>query len=133
MAAAGFRAAALALACAGCTSIAVDARTFEGTRWRVTAIDGKPTPAGGDYRMEFAGGRIGGRFGCNSWGGHYAVSGKSLSARQVISTMMACPEPAMSFERRGLSILQQPMQWTFAGARLTLSNAAGSIALERQP
>jgi hypothetical protein len=48
MAAAVFRIAALALACAACTSIAVDARTFEGTRWRVTAIDAKPTPAKGD-------------------------------------------------------------------------------------
>ena len=134
MAAAVCRAVALALACAACSSIAVDARTFEGTRWRVTAIDGQATPANGDYRMEFQQGQIGGRFGCNGWGGRYSVAGETLTASEVRSTMMACAEPAMTFESRGLAVLQQPMRWTeTAGGKLTLSNGAGSIALERQP
>jgi heat shock protein HslJ len=133
MAAAVFRIAALALACAACTSIAVDARTFEGTRWRVTAIDAKPTPAKGDYSIEFKRGRISGRFGCNSWGGAYTASRQMLTARQVVSTMMACPGPSMTFERKGLAVLQQPMRWTeTAGQKLTLTNGAGSIALQRR-
>ena len=133
MAAAVFRAAALALACAGCTTVAVDGRTFEGS-WRVTTIDGWATPAAGNYRMEFKDGRISGRFGCNGWGGTYAVAGATLTAGQVNSTMMACPEPAMSFEKRGLAVLGQPMRWTWTGKRkLTLTNRAGSIGLERLP
>ena len=133
MAAAVFRAAALALACAGCTTVAVDGRTFEGN-WRVTAVNGWSTPANGNYRVAFENGRISGRFGCNGWGGIYAVAGTMLTASQVHSTMMACPEPAMSFEKRGLAILNQPMRWTWTGKhKLTLTNRAGSIGLERLP
>jgi heat shock protein HslJ len=131
MAAAGFRAAALALACTACTSIAVDARTFEGTRWRVTGIDGRATPASGEYRLEFRKGQISGRFGCNGWGGTYAVAGGTLRASDVRSTLMGCPQPAASFEREGMAILQQPMHWIWTKTRLTLSNSIGSIRLER--
>jgi heat shock protein HslJ len=134
MAAVVFRPAALALACAGCTTIAADARTFDGTGWHVTAIDGKATPATGDYHVEFKAGEISGRFGCNGWGGSYTVKGETITASQVRSTLMACPEPAMSFESQGLAILREPMRATWiAGAKLTLNNSAGSIAMERIP
>ena len=132
MAAAVSRVAALALACAGCTSIAVDARSFEGTSWRVTSIDGHPTPANGDYRIEFKKGQISGRFGCNSWGGSYSVVGETLAATNVESTMMGCPEPAMTIEREGLAVVRGAMRWTWSGPKLILSNSAGSIRLEQQ-
>jgi heat shock protein HslJ len=134
MGAAGFRAASLALICAACTSVVADARTFDGTRWRVAAIDDRPTPAMGEYRVEFRNGEISGRFGCNGWGGSYAVSGEMIVASRVMSTMMACSDPAGSFESAGLAVLRQPMRLRWPGGeRLTLSNAAGSIELERQP
>jgi heat shock protein HslJ len=123
---------ALALACAACTTVAADARTFDGTRWHVTAIDGRATPATGDYHVEFKAGQISGRFGCNGWGGTYAVKGDTLTASQVRSTLMGCPEPAMSFQTQGLAVLRAPMrmQW-ISSTTLTLSNSGGSIALQR--
>ena len=133
MAVAVFRNAALiGLVCAACTSIAVDARTFEGTRWRVTAINGRATPANGDYRLQFERGKISGRFGCNGFGGRYSVRRDQLIAREIASTLMGCPEPAMSFEAAGLRVLAGParLSWT-SSARLMLSNRAGSIALKR--
>lgn len=131
MGAAGFRPALLALACAACTSIVADSRTFEGTRWHVTAVNGRSTPAAGDYRMEFRDGQIGGRFGCNGWGGAYAISGDRIVASRIVSTMMACSDPAATFESEGLAVLRQPMRWTSgAGETLILSNSAGSIALQ---
>lgn len=133
MVAAGFRGAALALACAACTSIALDSRTFEGTYWRVTAIDGEPTPASGDYHVNFENGRISGRFGCNSWVGAFAVTGERITAAQVVSTKMACLGPAGSFENRGLAVINQPMRWRWeTGKELTLVSGAGSILLVRQ-
>jgi heat shock protein HslJ len=112
--------------------MSIDSRTLEGTYWIVASIDGRATPTDGNYNLEFAGGRISGRFGCNRWSGGYAVAGGSLTASQVISTKMACPEPAMSFENQGLNVLNQlaRLDWT-TGQKLTLSNSAGSIALER--
>src|SRR5690348_4942199 len=99
MAAAAFRALAITLTCSACTSIAVDARTFEGTRWHVTSINGRPNPGSGDYHVEFEAGKISGRFGCNSWGGRYSVKGETLVARDVMATQMACGDPAGTFER----------------------------------
>jgi heat shock protein HslJ len=132
MVAAGSRVALTALLCAACTSITVDARTFEGTRWHVTAINERATPATGDYHVEFKGGQIGGRFGCNSFGGRYSVAGDRLTANNVRSTMMACSNPAASLESAGFAVLNQPMRWTWVtGKKLTLSNAAGSIKLVR--
>ena len=131
MGAAGFRAALLALGCAACTSVLADARTFEGTHWHVTAVNGRSTPAAGDYRIAFHNGQMAGRFGCNGWGGAYAVSGQNIVASRVVSTLMGCPDPAATFESEGLAVLREPMRWALAGEKLSLSNSAGSIALER--
>jgi heat shock protein HslJ len=131
MGAAGFRTAALALVCVGCTSIAADARTFEGTRWHATAIDGRSTPMTGNYVIRFDKGRIGGLLGCNLFGGEYRVRGEVITASAIRSTMMACMEPAASFEGQGFAVLNQPMRMRWAsGRKLTLSNGAGSIDLE---
>lgn len=132
MAVAVFRTATIALSCAACTSMSVDGRTLEGVSWTVASIDGRATPTDGNYHVEFAGGRISGRFGCNRWTGGYAVAGDTLTASQVISTKMACPEPAMSFENQGLNVLNQPMRLVWmTGQKLTLINRAGSISFER--
>lgn len=134
MAAAGFRVAALALLCAACTSIAADARTFQNTRWHVTAINGRATPAKGEYRIAFSDGRLSARFGCNSIGGAYVVTRDTITTSELISTMMACGDPADSFEHAGSAVLNAPMRtnWT-SSQRLRLSNNAGTIDLARLP
>ena len=134
MAAAAFRATILAALLSGCTSVASTNATLEGTEWQVMAIDGQPTPRTETYRMQFKDGQVGGRFGCNHFGGQFSARGSTLTVTNTTSTLMGCPEPAATFEREGLSVLQQPMamQWA-SDRRLTLSNAAGSIALERVP
>jgi len=116
---------------AGCTSIAADARTFDGTEWQVVAIDGQATPRAENYRVRFANGQFGGRFGCNSFGGAYRVrGGTTLAVGPVAATEMACEGPGMEFERRGFQVLQQPMRLDWTGSnRLTLVNNAGSIDL----
>ena len=103
-----------------------------GTSWRVVSVNGRQTPAQGDYSMRFeANGRFGARFGCNSMGGGYRMVGGTLTVSNVASTLMGCPEPAGSFESQGSAILQQPMQVAFtSNERMGLSNAAGSIALD---
>ena len=128
----GFRLVFVTLLLAGCTSINPGPQTFEGTEWRVTAINGQVTPATDAYRMDFRDGRAGGRFGCNRFGGTFAVAGDTMTFGPMIATRMACPEPAMSFEARGLTVLQQRvrLQWQSAN-RLTLANASGFVALER--
>ncbi len=134
MVAAVSRLAILASLLAGCTSMATSNASLEGTNWQVTAIDGQATPRTDVYRMQFGDGQAGGRFGCNQFGGQYSASGTVLTVTNTVSTLMGCPEPAATFEREGLAVLQQPMSMNWASDRkLTLTNGAGSIALERVP
>ena len=124
--------AALAAVAAACTSVNPAAATFEGTSWRVAAIDGQPVPASDMYRIEFSGGRIGGRFGCNQFGGDYRIRDERMIVGDIASTLIGCPEPAATHERQGFAVLGQPMRMNWeSGTRVTLDNGAGSIALER--
>lgn len=123
---------ALATVLAGCATAEAPA-TLEGSAWQVTSIDGEATPRTDMYRMEFMGGRASGRFGCNRFSGPYSSTGSTLALGPTISTKMGCPEPAGRHESEGLAVLQQEAQLAWAGNRLTISNASGSIALERLP
>lgn len=132
--AAVFRAALGFLACSACTSMALDARSFEGTRWEVAAINQNSTPPGGNYRIEFHDGRVSARFGCNAISGDYVASSRSLAVHRLISTKMACGAPADAFERAGVGILQEPLTVRSSGkGRLRLSNRVGTIDLQPLP
>ncbi len=116
----------------GCGGGAVAPASLAGTNWRVASVNGRTTPAVGEYYMQFEQARVGARFGCNSMGGNYVQTGNALRVSDLSQTLMGCPEPAASFERDGSAILNQPatMSWS-GGDRLTLSNAAGRIELTR--
>jgi heat shock protein HslJ len=133
MAAAGSRLALLAFACAACTSIAADARTFDGTRWQVTAINGRSTPRTG-YFVSFSATRISARFGCNAIGGDYRIAGNLLIANDLASTLMGCPEPAATLEQAGMRVLDYPAKIVWHGdGRIALRGDGGAIELERAP
>lgn len=107
---------------------------LSGTSWRVTLVNGRPTPNTGDYSMRFEDGGIGARFGCNSMGGRYRLTGDLLTVGDLAQTLMGCPEPAGTFESQGAAVLGQPARIAFdSNERLFLSNAAGSIVLEPVP
>jgi heat shock protein HslJ len=116
----------------GCGGDPSAAASVAGTRWRVAAINGRPTPAG-EYFLRFdSAERMSARFGCNHIGGRYDQRGGTVSMRNLAVTRMACGEPAMSLENQGLGILSQPVFATWRGGdRLTLSNVNGRIELTR--
>ena len=96
------------------------------------AVNGRQTPAHGDYSLHFGrDGRFGARFGCNSMGGTYRIAGGTLIVGNLNQTLMGCPDPAASFESQGAAILGQPMQVAFtSNERMSLSNGAGSISAD---
>jgi uncharacterized membrane protein/heat shock protein HslJ len=115
----------------GCGGGAVEpAAGLAGTSWHVVSINGRPTPAIGDYSLRFDQGRLAAKFGCNNMSGTYSQGPDMLSLGPVMATRMACPD--MSLETQGGAILNQPMTMSWSGGdRLTLSNAAGRIELSR--
>ena len=133
MAAEGFKL-GLVLILTGCTTVAANQATFDNTQWQVVSIDGRATPPNGNYSLRFDDGRVAGRFGCNSFGGNYSVTGRALLISDVATTLMGCPEPAASFESKGLAILSNSMgiQWQ-SGQRIMLRSARGVLELELIP
>jgi heat shock protein HslJ len=117
----------------GCGGEAVAPATLAGTSWRVVAVNGRPTPATGQYFVSFEGAeRVRARFGCNSISGGYIQRGGTVSMRNLSATRMACTEPAMSLEGQEFRILNQPLFASWSGGdRLTLSNVNGRIELAR--
>ena len=118
--------------CAGAPLSPAPITELAGTSWRVVAVNGRPTPATGDYALRFdRNGGVGGRFGYNAMGGRYRMAGDRLTVSDLASTLMGCPEPAATFEREGAAILSQPLQTSFtSNDRMGLSNAVGSITLD---
>lgn len=114
----------------GCGGEAVVPAALAGTNWRVAAINGRPTPSGSQFFLNFEAARIGAKFGCNGLGADYTQAGDTITAGPVMATRMACPD--MSFETQGSAILERPMRMNWSGGdRLSLSNERGAIELAR--
>lgn len=77
-----------------------------GTTWRATRVDG--VPVGATITATFdAGGRVGGRSGCNSYSARYELDGAKLRViPPMIGTQMACAPELMAQERRYTSLLE---------------------------
>ena len=109
----------------------MDGPPLDRTRWLVLAINGRPVPRDYQYWMEFDGGKMNAKFGCNSIGAGYTQTGSTIDAGAIIATKMACGD--MSWETQGIAIIDQPMQVSAQGpARVTLTSSAGSIELMRR-
>jgi heat shock protein HslJ len=135
MDAAACRLAVAALFCAGCTSIHADQRTFEGTSWHMTAINGVRTPPYRvwPYRLWFGGGTMRGVI-CNNFQAPYIVGDGLIQLSGMQNTERGCDGATMQFEESAFAILRRrPMRMSWVSSRkLTLSNGAGSIDLEVQ-
>mgnify|MGYP001023333682 FL=1 len=87
----------------GVSAFGASAQTLPAGNWKLTAYN---------FRQKIAypisdtlitlnidpDGKIGGRSGCNVYGGSYSFEDGKLAISDIFSTMMACDEPLMSFE-----------------------------------
>jgi heat shock protein HslJ len=64
--------------------------TLNGTAWTLTAIDNTPTLKGTKLTIAFAGGKLSGSSGCNSYSGSYEINGEKISTGPIAMTLMAC-------------------------------------------
>lgn len=116
----------------GCGGGTIAENNLAGTNWAVVAVNGRPVPAGGGYFVQFGAADISTKFGCNSMGGQYRLNGDHLSTANLVQTEMACPEPAMSFEREAGVLLRSNVRVERTGGeRMRLVSEAGTIDLRR--
>ncbi len=115
----------------GDAGASTSAAALEDTSWRLTGWSVSSKDAN-DFTItaEFADGRIGGTSAVNQYGGPYTADDDgSFSVGELVSTMMAGPEPEMDAEQTYLQLLAQVEEFAIDGDELTLSAGAGNIAL----
>lgn len=105
----------------GCGGAAVAPTSLSGTSWRVAAVNGRATPSGPLFYMNFEADRFSAKFGCNGMGADYREDGNKILPGPVVGTKMACPD--LSFENDAGIVLSQPLrvQWQ-DGDHLRLSS-----------
>jgi len=113
------------------------AQSLEGP-WTVTMVNNGTggvvsVPAGVGAAMSFfANGTIEGFGGCNNFSGTYTVKGDSLTIGPLMGTMMACPDPAGTFESQFMTALQNSTKWSVSAGTLDLRDDGGAQQVEAQ-
>jgi heat shock protein HslJ len=105
---------------------------LKGTSWILTRIQGQPVVSTPAPTLVFADGKVSGNASCNSFGGTYERgSGEALKFGQMMSTLMACADPArMDQETKYLGVLGQVAQYRMENSQLYLYDQAGLLLAE---
>ena len=104
------------------------------TEWALVELDGEPVEIGPDeirpsLMLDLEESRASGSSGCNRLTGTFALSEDELRFGPLMTTRMACPEPAMERERAFLAALHRVTSYELDERTLTL--LAGDEAIAR--
>ena len=107
------------------------AASLAGTSWQLTGWSvSSQDPNDFTITAEFKDGRIGGTSAVNQYGGPYTAGDDgAFSVGELVSTMMAGPEPDMHAEQTYLKLLPEAKRFKIDGKTLTLSDANGNEVL----
>jgi heat shock protein HslJ len=129
----------VAAAAVGCGSSAdengggtsADQPSLEGTAWELTGWSiSSQDPNDFTITAVFKDGRIGGTSAVNQYGGPFTAGDDgSFSVGDLVSTMMAGPEPDMRAEQNYLTLLAEAKKYAVDGKTLTLSDGNGNQSL----
>jgi heat shock protein HslJ len=95
------------------------------------AVDGALTIVPDDLYADadFRAQRVSGFAGCNTYDAVYRTGGRMLLVSMAATTLMACPDPAGSFETAYLGLLNQSRFYNVRLDTLTIRGADGTILL----
>jgi len=121
------------------TSLAIykaQSQDLSGTSWEVTGYNnGKQavtgTLAGTTLTADFGkDGNLSGNAGCNTYSGAYKLNGDQITVGPLVSTMMACSEPAgvMEQEAQYLAALQSAATYQIEGNVMQLRTKEDALA-----
>jgi heat shock protein HslJ len=94
-------------------------------QWKLVSYNQTGAVPDVETSIEFKDGQMSGDVGCNSFGGEYTVSGKTIKFGPVMSTMMFCDAVADQ-ESSTLTVLQKDATFILNGDRLTITSADGN-------
>lgn len=106
----------------------------DGTGWRAVEVRGHRPVAGAEPTVHFAGGRIGGSTGCNSFGGEIEIDGDRVQLGEVATTLIGCEPEISEIEAHFTLALGSVDRITLrADGLLVLSGTDGEIILRSDP
>lgn len=97
------------------------------TAWSLSSIDGAAPLTGTAQTLAFADGKVSGSGGCNSYGGAYSLGGDGIRISEIVSTLMACMDPAglMDQESAFLNSLMNAQTYKLEGNSLQIRTSDG--------
>jgi heat shock protein HslJ len=99
--------------------------------WTLSTLNGKAPLAGTTITATFEKDTVGGRSGCNSYGGSFTARGNKLSASELAMTEMYCmdPEGVMDQETAYLQALSQAASFSVENGQLEIHDASENTVL----
>lgn len=98
-----------------------------GTAWQLTSINNEAAESATPVTIQFEeDGSVVGFGGCNQYGSRYTLTGNQISFEPIVSTRMACADPAMAAETAYFAALQAAAQVELSNDTLTLITAEGT-------
>lgn len=97
-----------------------------GTSWRLQSLTGAAVPVEVETTLQIRADGIGGKGGCNTYGGNLETRPGGIAFTQVFSTMMACADPAMQQEQNWFKALENTGTYRLEGQTLKLDDSAGN-------
>ena len=118
----------------GCTTGEPPAPPLEGTKWRLSQLNGGPVPASiaarpVDLQLDAAQHRLSGSSGVNRVAGSYQIAGKRISFGPLMGTRMAGQPEAMQFESAYLAALGRVDEWAYVDGHLELRAGPETVAV----
>jgi len=110
-------------------ALSPDALQLAGTQWKFVKFDGHDVPPAVNATLVFeSNGHVSGHAGCNGYGGPWEASNGALHFGGMISTKMACLQPAgaMATERNVFAALQETEHAQLQGHNLVLIGVGGA-------
>lgn len=134
----------LAIALSACAMAAQDGRVapspdalkLAGTHWKFVTLDGHEVPSGVNATLNFErNGHVSGHAGCNGYGGPWSASNGALHFGGMMSTKMACLQPAgvMQIEHEVYAAFGATAAARMQDGRLILLDANGMALAALQP
>lgn len=100
-----------------------DGAAVEGSVWVLEELSGDAVPDGVTVTLEYDGEMIAGTGGCNRYRSSASFDDGSVTiAPEIVSTMMACPEPESDVEQRYLATLPGASGFEVSGDELRITD-----------
>jgi heat shock protein HslJ len=97
------------------------------TNWTLVSLSGQPVMQGTQITMNFLdGGKVSGTDGCNNYSTYYTVVNDRINFnKNIVSSMMACPDPIMKQAAAYTTSLLPAYSYKIDGIQLTLLDEGG--------